>query len=57
MKDNTVTIEAMPIEWGVSCRICESFVPMGGSPSQAYPTICKECRKRLKELLYKEGEI
>ena len=49
----------IPIEPGTSCQICDSFIPII-SPRYAYPRICDECKKRLKELIYglpKEDEL
>jgi hypothetical protein len=40
----------------VLCLICDKPIPII-SIRNAYPRICPECKKRLKEVLYgKEGE-
>ena len=63
MSDKIVTLNTKDyaIEWGVTCLICDKFYQMGKfCPMGIYyrnvssPFICKECRERLKELLYKE---
>ncbi len=44
------------IEIGVLCLICDKPIPIRGI-SEAYPRICPECKKRLREILYdKENE-
>lgn len=40
----------------VLCLICDKPIPVRGI-SDAYPRICPECQKRLREILYsKEKE-
>lgn len=44
------------VEIGVLCLICDKPIPIRGI-SDAYPRICPECKKRLREILYgKESE-
>ena len=54
---NSVTIEAVDISptIGTNCQICDAFIPIV-SARNAYPRICDECKKRLKELLYPKEE-
>ena len=40
----------------VLCLICDKPIPVRGI-NDAYPRICPECKKRLREILYdKESE-
>lgn len=43
--------EGMKCQIGIKCQICDTFIPIV-SVRHAYPHICDECKKRLKELLY-----
>lgn len=48
--------EPFPPELCILCVICEEPIPVI-SISDAYPRICPECKKRLREILYeKKGE-
>lgn len=44
-------VERNMVEMCVLCMICDEPIPIH-SINNAYPRICPECKKRLKEVLY-----
>lgn len=50
-----ITVDTSSPMVGTNCLICGSFIPII-DPSDAYPRICEECKKRLKKLLYEQPE-
>ena len=46
--------DVSPVEFLITCMICGESIPTL-SPKQ-YPTVCKECKRRLMLALYPERE-